>query len=46
MKLEKGIIRPGIVLEVLDNGIIKASAPGLFSYSDDPEKMPPIFPWQ
>jgi hypothetical protein len=46
MKLEKGIIRPGIVLEVLDNGIIKASAPGLFSYLDGPEKMPPIFPWQ
>jgi hypothetical protein len=46
MKLLKGTIRPGLVLEVLENGNIKASAPGLFSFSDDPAKMPPIMPWQ
>lgn len=45
MKLSKGTIRPGTVLEVLDNGIIKASAPGLFSFVDDPEMLPPIMPW-
>lgn len=41
----KAIIRPGTVLEVLENGNIKASAPGLFSYIDAPETMPPIMPW-
>lgn len=46
MKLLKGTIRPGIVLEVFNNGNIKASAPGLFSYSDDIEKLPEIMPWQ
>ena len=46
MKLAQGTIRPGQVLEVLENGIIKASAPGLFSFTDDPTKMPPIMPWQ
>jgi hypothetical protein len=45
MKLSNGTIRPGIVHEILDNGIIKASAPGLFSFNDDPAKMPPIMPW-
>lgn len=46
MKLLKGTIRPGTVRAVLENGIIKASAPGLFSFTDNPEKMPPIMPWQ
>ena len=46
MKLLKGTIRPGQVLEVFENGDIKASAPGLFSFSDDPAKMPPIMAWQ
>ena len=46
MKLSKGIIRPGKVLKVLENGVIKAAAPGLFSFTDDPEKLPPIMPWQ
>lgn len=46
MKLLKGVIRPGTVLEVFDNGEIKASAPGLFSFIDDSSKMPPIMPWQ
>lgn len=45
MKLSKGTIRPGTVLEVFDDGTIKASAPGLFSFIDDPNKMPPIMPW-
>lgn len=45
MKLHKGTIRPGTVLEVLENGIIKASAPGLFSFEDSTEKLPPILPW-
>lgn len=46
MKLSRGTIRPGTVLEVLENGVIKASAPGLFSFVDDPAKLPPIMPWQ
>ena len=46
MKLLKGVIRPGTVREVLQYGIIKASAPGLFSYEDDMENLPPIMPWQ
>ena len=45
MKLNKGTMRPGTVLEVLDNGIIKASAPGLFSFVEDPALLPPIMPW-
>jgi hypothetical protein len=45
MKLSKATIRPGTVLKVLENGVIKASAPGLFAFVDDPEKMPPIMPW-
>lgn len=45
MKLSKGTIRPGTVMEVLENGMIKASAPGLFSFVDDPAKLPPIYPW-
>jgi hypothetical protein len=32
-------------MEVLENGCIKASAPGLFNFSDDPNLMPPIMPW-
>jgi hypothetical protein len=46
MKLLKGTIRPGQVLEVLNNGEIKASAPGLFNFIDDITKLPPIMPWQ
>lgn len=45
MKLSKGTIRPGTVLEILEKGCIKASAPGLFSVADDPNNMPPIMPW-
>lgn len=45
MKLLHGTIRPGTVLEVLDNGDIKASAPGLFNITDDIKLLPPISPW-
>jgi hypothetical protein len=45
MKLINATIRPGTVLQVLDNGDIKASAPGLFSFIDDIEKLPPIMSW-
>lgn len=45
MKLSNGIIRPGTVLEVLDDGCIKAAAPGLFSVTDDVNNMPKIMPW-
>lgn len=45
MQLNKGVIRPGTVLEILENGIIKASAPGLFSIVDEPAKLPKIMPW-
>lgn len=44
MNLANGIMRPGIVREVLYGGYIKASAPGLFSIEDDPEDLPPIMP--
>ena len=44
MKLAKGILRPGDVLEILENGKIKASAPGLFSVVDQ-ELLPPIMPF-
>lgn len=46
MKLSKGIIRPGKVLKVLENGVIKAYAPGLFTFVEETEKLPPIMPWQ
>lgn len=45
MKLFNGTIRPGTVMQVLENGNIKAYAPGLFSYMDDANTMPPIMPW-
>lgn len=44
MKLINGTLRPGSVLEVLENGKIKASAPGLFS-SQDKDLVPPIMPF-
>lgn len=46
MKLFKGTIRPAIVREVLENGNIKVSAPGLFSHDDDTAMLPPVMPWQ
>lgn len=44
MKLANAVLRPGEVLEVLDNGLIKASAPGLFSEKDK-DLNPPIRPF-
>ena len=46
MKLNEGKIRPGRVLSVVDEkGTIKAAVPGLFSDQDEPEKLPPIYPF-
>lgn len=46
MKLVNGEIRPGIVLEVLDEyGTIKGSCLGVFSDEDDPALLPPIQQW-
>ena len=45
MNLYNATIRPGKVLEVLENGDIKATAPGLFSYMDSTDKLPPIKAW-
>lgn len=44
MKLVNGILRPGKVIEVLENGRIRADVPGLFS-SRDKELLPPIMPF-
>ena len=44
MKLINGILRPGEILEVLENGKIKASAPGLFT-EEDKDLNPPIMPF-
>lgn len=44
MKLLNGILRPGEILEVLENGKIKASAPGLFA-EEDKDLNPPIMPF-
>lgn len=45
MKLLQGFLRPGIVVETLYGGCIKATAPGLFSNDSDPDDLPPIMPW-
>lgn len=43
MKLENCEVRPGVVLQVIDNyGRIKASCLGLFSEEDDPDLLPPM----
>jgi hypothetical protein len=44
MELMQAILRPGKVVEVLDNGYVRASAPGLFS-AKDKDKLPPIMPF-
>ena len=44
MRYAYGVMRPGKVMQVLEDGVIKASAPGLFSDQDDPELLPPIYP--
>lgn len=44
MRFENATMRPGTVLEVIDNkGTIKVEAPGLFT-REDPEKLPPVYP--
>ena len=47
MKFIFGTLRPGKVLEVIENGngSIKASAPGLFSEEDDHSLLPPVYPF-
>lgn len=44
MRLFNGTLRPGLILEVLDHGKIKASAPGLFSV-EDKDLIPEIMPF-
>lgn len=44
MKLLNATLRPGTIIEVLENGCIKASVPGLFS-SKDKELLPKIMPF-
>ena len=44
MRLVNGILRPGEILEVLENGKIKASAPGLFA-EEDKDLNPTIMPF-
>ena len=44
MDLSKAILRPGKVIEVLENGKIRADVPGLFSL-EDKDKLPPILPF-
>ena len=47
MKLLHGTIRPGKVLEIIEDGAgaIKVSAPGLFTDADGTEVLPPVYPW-
>lgn len=45
MKLSNGVLRPGIVTEVLEKGCIKVTAPGLFSSNDSPDSLPPVYPF-
>lgn len=44
MKLANAILRPGKIVEVLENGKVRAEVPGLFPDSD-PSKLPPIHPF-
>lgn len=44
MYLRECNIRPGEVLEILENGKIRASAPGLFN-KEDKDLLPPIYPF-
>lgn len=47
MKLLHATIRPGKVLEIIEDGAgtIKVSAPGLFTDADGTEVLPPVYPW-
>lgn len=45
MKWGNATMRPATVLKVVDTkGTIKVEAPGLFSITDDPDKLPPVYP--
>lgn len=44
MRLLNGTLRPGTILEVMENGKIKASVPGLF-HEEDKDACPPIMPF-
>lgn len=46
MRLQNAEIRPGFVIQVVDNyGTVKASVSGVFSENADPETLPPIYPF-
>lgn len=46
MRLDRCEIRPGFVLQVVDNyGTVKASVTGVFSEEADPDTLPPIIPF-
>lgn len=45
MKLSHATMRPGQVLQVLEDGSIKAFAAGLFSRQDAVDDLPPILPF-
>ena len=47
MRLIQGTIRPGKVLEIIEegSGAIRASASGLFTDADGTDVLPPIYPW-
>jgi hypothetical protein len=47
MKLIHATIRPGKVLEIVEDGAgaIKVAAPGLFTDADGTEVLPPVYPW-
>lgn len=42
MEFMSATMRPGTVRQVLENGNIKVSAPGLFSSQDEPDLLPPV----
>lgn len=45
MELKNCIIRPAKVVKVQDNNILKVVAPGLFSKTDNPDLLPPVYPF-
>lgn len=45
MELKNVTIRPAKVVSVMDNNIIKVTAPGIFSKTDDPDLLPPVYPF-
>ena len=45
MELSKCIIRPATVVKVMGNNTLKVIAPGLFSKTDDPDLLPPVYPF-